>query len=243
MPIPSYSGKTCVAFLDISGFKKMMERGIKAESALNKFYNTVFRSVGEFNSPRLDTIKIRSLVVSDCAVIFIDNMHMRENGMRDLRATLKFIQRVNRALTNPHPNPSIMTTCSIDYGRFKYQDRIEFEGIGKDYFFGEPYVNAFLDNEKLKNKPGFCRVLRKNLQISDDNRRTHPFSLLEREGSFNYFYWMLDSLNALERFKREYENVLQSIYTELTSLLQSFRRNLGNACASVQFADDKDSQI
>ena len=202
----------------------MIERGIKPERALDKFYSTIFRICSEFNSISTNTTKLRSLIVSDCAVIFVDNTRMRMNKMRDLGFALRFIQRVNRALISQNPIPSIMTTCSLDYGRFRYEDRIEFEGLGKDYFFGAPYVNAFLDNEKLKNRPGYCRILRKNLQVSDDNRTNYPFLLLERKGNYNYFYWMLDNLNALARFKRQYDKVLQSTYTGLTSLLQNFGR-------------------
>ena len=73
MPVPSYSGETCVGFLDISGFRKMMERGVKAEKTLNKFYSTIFRIGSEFNIAESNTVKVRSLVVSDCAVIFVDN--------------------------------------------------------------------------------------------------------------------------------------------------------------------------
>lgn len=226
MTIPNYSGETCVAFIDISGFRNMMERGIKAERALDKFYNTVFRTAKtrEFNSKESNLPKIRSLVVSDCAVVFVDNSRLRKNKMRDLSLLLRFIQNVNRTLIASYSNPSIMTTCSIDYGRFKYQDRIEFEGIGKDYFYGEPYVNAFLDNERLKRKPGHCRVLRKNLKILQIHRQDFPFSLLKREGNYNYFYWMLDNLDGFALFKREYEGLSQSVYTGMISLLKRFSR-------------------
>jgi len=201
-----------------------MERGIRAEETLNKFYNTIFVIGSEFNpSPSVraaNTGHVRSLVVSDCAVIFVDNIQLGKNKMRDLESVLRFVKRVNQALITPNPSPPIMTTCSIDYGRFKYQDRIEFRGIGKAYFFGQPYVNVFLDNEKLKNKPGYCRILRNRLRTPDNLRRNHPFSLLQREENYNYFYWMLDSLDHLPQFKRRYEDISQSVYPQMISLLQ-----------------------
>lgn len=224
MPIPSYSGETCVGFLDISGFKKMMERGVRAERTLNKFYNTIFRVGSQFNVARSNTVKVRSLVVSDCAVIFIDNNELVQDRVRDLQTILRFIQRVNRDLVTSRGGLSIMTTCSIDYGRFKYEDRIEFRGIGKDYFFGQPYVKAFLDNEKLKSKPGYCRALRRNLNIPNNYRTSPPLSLLETEEDYHYFYWMLNSLDELPSFKREYEDISQSVYTKMVSLLREFER-------------------
>ena len=135
-------------------------------------------------------------------------------------SVLNFVQRVNRDLIAQNPNPPIMTTCSVDYGRFKYQDRIEFRGIGKNYFFGQPYVNAFLDNEELKNRPSYCRILRKRLPISDNHRGNHPFSLLEREGNYNYFYWMVNSLEELVLFREQYEDISKSLYPRIVSLLQ-----------------------
>lgn len=200
----------------------MMQRGVKAKETLNKFYNTIFRTVKYFNkAKRLGELKVRGLVVSDCTVIFIDNARSSQDRIRDLRSILRVIQRVNESLITPNDGPSIMTTCSVDYGDFEYQNRIEFRGIEKDYFYGRPYINAFLDNEKLKNKPCYCRVLKKNLEIPDDSRATPPLSLLKAEDDYNYFYWMLSNLDDLERFERRYKDIRQSVYPKLISLMQS----------------------
>jgi hypothetical protein len=229
MPIPNYSGQTCVAFLDVSGFKQMMKRGIKAEIALNKFYNTIFRVSGDFRTLNnritgdIDPIRISSLVVSDCAVVFVDNQRKPEDKARDLESILNFILQINRDLISDSTGPRIMTTCSIDYGYFKYQERIEFENLGKEYFYGQPYVNAFLDNEDLKNKPGYCRILKKNLMVQENLRTHFPYSLLEDNGNYYYFYWMLDNPDETANFKREYKNLSQDVYEKMAALLQKRR--------------------
>jgi hypothetical protein len=230
MPISDYSGQTCVAFLDISGFRQMMKRGIKAEVALNKLYNTIYRVSGSLrtlnNSIRKDPdpIKISSLVVSDCAVVFVDNQRKPEDKARDLEFILRFILQINRDLISDAPGPRIMTTCSIDYGYFKYQERIEFEGLDKEFFYGQPYVNAFLDNEGLKNKPGHCRILKKNLEVQENLRTHFPCSLLEESGDYYYFYWMLDNPEEIANFKLEYENLSQSLYEKIAIFLQRPQR-------------------
>jgi hypothetical protein len=225
MPIPSYSGETCVAFLDIYGFKRLMERGIKAEEALDKFYSTIFRVNRDFDDSQMNVRKIRSLIVSDCSVVFVDNTGLTQDEISDVKMVLRFVQKVNQELLVSSGSLSILTTCSVDYGPFKYEDRIEFEGLGKDYFFGKPYVAAFLDNEKLRNRPGYCRVIRKNLEISEISRNVPPLSLLETDGDYYYFYWMLNSLSELASFKRQYEDVSESTYRNMGTLLRSFKNS------------------
>jgi hypothetical protein len=234
VPIPSYSGETCVAFLDIYGFKKLMERGIKAEEALDKFYSTVFRINRDFNEIGINARKIRSLVVSDCSVIFVDNTGLTQDKVEDVKTVLRFVQKVNQELLVIDGSRSILTTCSADYGRFKYEDRIEFEGIGKDFFFGQPYVAAFLDNEKLKNKPGYCRIIGKNLRTLDDNLTIFPLSLLKTEGDYYYFYWMLNNLDELGSFQRRYEDVSESTYRNTAALLRSLGSSAGRSESSDQ---------
>jgi len=227
MPISSYpERKTYVAFLDISGFKEMMKREEEAARALDRFYTTVY-NVGR-DLLRTNTemhVSVDAIVVSDCAVLFSRNSDQEVDRINGLRSILLFTQRVNRDLIRS--SPSLMTTCSIDYGEFKYEDRIEFDHIGKEYFVGQPYLNAFLDNDygKPKIQPGQCRLIKKNIAAHNKLPMESPFSLLEDAGKYYYFYWMLDSLADLERFKQEYQNTYQLKYTGMISVLQRFAAN------------------
>jgi len=121
-----------------------------------------------------------------------------------------------------------MTTCSIDYGDFLYEDRIEFQGIDKDFFVGRPYVNAFLDNEngKPKIQPGQCRLLTERLGIDVETITTNPFSLLHRsrDQKYYYFYWMLQDLHDLERFERDYQDTYQLKYRGMITVLEKYAR-------------------
>src|SRR3989304_9136834 len=151
--IQHYQGSTFVAYLDISGFKSMMKKG-EARDVLNKFYSTIFQ-VGEiFRKPtRPNLLEVDAIVVSDCAVLFSrieDSTRSKigaENNIKGLQSILEFIRRVNSILINPTEGHRILTTCSIDYGKFKYEDRIDVSNMKEVFFIGEPYVNAFLDNE------------------------------------------------------------------------------------------------
>ena len=229
MPIQNYDGETYVAFLDISGFKEMMRREHRAKEALNKFYTTIYnigRNLHANNEKGF--LEVNSLVISDCMILFSRNAPGYDDKIKGLRSILCFIQQVNRDLIAP-PLP-LMTTCSIDYGRFRYEDRIEFEGIEKGYFVGQPYVNAFLDNEKLK-EPGKCRLVKGNIENICDPidlldtliiRGEPPFSLLEETGKCYYFHWMLNSLDDLMNFDQEYQDTYQLKYAGMIQVLQKY---------------------
>jgi len=125
--IQTFNGNTWVAFIDISGFKQMMKLK-QAEEALTKFYDTVFFEVFNINKSSSDkksnTSKplIKSIIVSDAAILFVDNQQLDENKIRDLHIILNLIKSVNTALiklTKSH-QPTIMTTCAMSYGPFKY---------------------------------------------------------------------------------------------------------------------------
>jgi len=75
MPIDRYDGKTYVAFLDISGFKEIMNRERQAAEALDRFYSTVYRVGRGFieRTARSGLLQVNAIVVSDCAVLFARN--------------------------------------------------------------------------------------------------------------------------------------------------------------------------
>ncbi|MCJ7631975.1 hypothetical protein MUP77_06225, partial [Candidatus Bathyarchaeota archaeon] len=133
---------------------------------------------------------------------------------------LQFIKRVNLAFINREPS-SFMTTCSIAYGGFKFENRRDSEYIRKNCLRGPAYVEAYLDNEKEseKMKPGKCRLLKRGLSI--DLGQNSEFALLEKERQYFYYYWMLNNSNEISPFKQKYDQTYEEMYDKLMRLLRS----------------------
>jgi hypothetical protein len=233
MSIPTYKGETCVAFLDACGFTSKMQEGLRVAACfLDKFYTRMYNVARDFNIENgPGGMHVRSLIVSDCAVIFVDNSSLDKNMQRDLRVMLRFIKRINRDLINQEPDLRIMTTCSVDYGKFKYEKRIGFDVAEKTYFLGEPYVRAVLD-DKLKKRTAKCRVLAKATDQEPDFRWVETFEmenpdLILRIRRKNLcFYWMLNNRASIRNFDKEYaaaNRILgQAKYSEIIRVLRKY---------------------
>jgi len=240
--IKNYTGKTFVAVLDVSGFKEMMKIRDRAESALGKFYSTIYIVGRNFlnTCSHEDFLEVNAIVVSDCAVIFSRNVNPAnqhaqiQDKTKGLRSILAFIQRINQRLidSGPESGEPIMTTCSIAYGNFKYEDRIELYEVSKNYFLGHGYVNAFLDNESKtpRIQPGQCRLLKQDLDLPDNFpiNAPRPLSLLEPTDEYYYFHWMLPNLESLRQFKKDYEDTYQLKYAGMIKVLQKYSSRTRN---------------
>ena len=110
-----------------------------------------------------------------------------------------------------------MTTTSIAYGQFSYQNRIEFDGISKQPIYGNAYVSAFLDNENgtPKLEPGQCRVVLNNQENEDYN-----IPLLKIAKKHYYYYWMVENENEIENFEKNYKNSYKLKYSGMLSALK-----------------------
>jgi len=140
MPINDFEGYTFVAFVDISGFKKMIKNG-NANINLGQFYSKGYQILGSQDDDIVDGI-----FVSDCCILFVNNENSDiDNG---LSALLKVIKQLNKRMIKL----DIMLTSSINFGRFKYQNRSENNRIVKHEFFGEGYIDAFLEPVRVLSK-------------------------------------------------------------------------------------------
>lgn len=216
--VEDYNGNAWVAFLDVSGFKREVAEDIAlAASILDKFYQKMYDvclSIN-MNNENMRLPIINMVAASDCAVMFSrspkgdDTFPTNGNSSektKSLSSILNFVQRVNCLLIDPEPRPSVLTTCTFAYGFFVYQDKRELSDMRKNCFLGTPYMEAYMDNERLKSQPGYSRIITKDPHFRlADLPEPEPFSLLREHSGYWYFYWMLDSLNSLDDFEKEHQ--------------------------------------
>jgi hypothetical protein len=228
--IPEYEGSTFVGYLDISGFKQMMANNrAKAEDVLDKFYQTIYNSVYGATLNESAPIKFNAIAISDCAVLFLSRLHdasgnNKVDEIEGLSLILKIIQEMNRTFIN-HSYP-FMTTCSIAYGEFHYENRKEIRYLRKNCIRGQANLDAFSDSEsnEPRMQPGECRILRKSLKgitLPEDGL----LSLVEPDGKHYYFYWMLDNKLGIKGFKLKYKRTQENMYNDLIILIQGSCRS------------------
>ena len=222
--VSSYHGETYVAYIDISGFAEIAGDLRSAQRVLNEFYNAIFEFCENHTrtSPRISII-----VASDCAILFTRN-RTADDRLNGLSLILDFIKNVNRRfITSSHSQP-FMTTCSIAYGRFDYEDRVEFADLRKNYLFGRPYLDVVLDQKKGKPKirAGECRLLRGKMPQIGRHRSEPLFSFVLKRGNRHYFYWMLNSREHQSSFNRDYQIAYKSRkrdnYSKVIKVLQKY---------------------
>ncbi len=175
-----------------------------------------------------DNIRVEGLFVSDSGILFVRNCLDKKECLKVL---LKIIRELNRKMLNH----DFMLTTSIAYGHFKYQKRIEFEGIEKNPIYGNAYVSAFLDNEKRKQKiqPGQCCIVRKNFpqdliqSIEDkENNNDEILRMIRKRDNDNnhfYFHWMREEPSEIKNFEKKYKDSYTLKYAGMLKALKGKR--------------------
>ncbi len=227
MPIADFDGNTFVAFLDISGFKQLMKDEKRAWKAIDRLYQYGYDVIKKINQE--SGVRVEGLFVSDSGILFVRNC---ENTKECLKVLLeKVVKEINKKMLEDN----FMLTTSIAYGHFKYQERIEFEGIEKNPIYGNAYVSAFLDNEngKPKIQPGQCRIVRKNLPQdlvqfieSEANHNDEVIRVIRKRNNDNdhfYFYWMVEEPSEIEEFEKEYNDSYNLKYAGMLKALKRGR--------------------
>jgi len=200
--VDSYYGKTYVAYLDISGFEAMMKDLESAKNVLNDFYTTIYHFCqnNTTTSPR-----ICAIVAFDCAAFFTRN-HNRSDKLNGLLSILRFVREVNRHFIEGEGSQPFMTTCSIAYGKFVYEDRTESPDLRKNYIFGSPYLQVALDQKKgiPKIRAGECRLLPSKMFRLKGFGKNDLLSFILKRGRRHYFYWMLNDPGQQHNFDTDY---------------------------------------
>lgn len=222
MPINNYDGDTFVAFLDISGFKELMRNEKKAWKVLDRLYQCGYEILRDQNNE----CRVEGIFISDSGVLFV----RRNNRIPSISETLKLLLVVIKRINERLRENDFMLTTSIAYGKFRYQERMEFEGIEKNPIYGNAYVSAFLDNENRKPKiqPGQCRIVEENLpnDISgtiEQNQDNGIFRMIRKRQADNkhyYYYWMVNDHSEIERFEQDYKDAYNLKYAGMLKALK-----------------------
>ena len=192
MAVKNFSGKTFVAFVDISGFKVIMsEDKSQAVGALNKFYQIGYQVLQDYQN------KVNGIFVSDCAVLFVTKNTSKDEQLNIL---LEVVQKINKQMLEEN----FMLTTNISYGDFYYEDRVEFTGISKNLLLGSAYLEAYLDSiANPKIEAGMCRILSKNIE---DTSFLDSNQFLMRKKQHYYFYLNVNIPEQIEAFEKNYSN-------------------------------------
>lgn len=218
MPLNNISGKAFVAFVDISGFKKLMNTKKEAMKALDCFYSNGYECLRHSDS-------VQGIFVSDCGILIAQCMTEEENNILEkLNELLSVIRELNINMLKEN----YMLTTSIAFGEFTYNARFEFKGIEKNMFIGNAYLNAYLDNENKSNrlKPGQCRIVYSDktyINFKNSYMKLADKYVLKPKGKEHiYFYWNLEKVEQIINFERKYKDAEDSVFKlELEALKET----------------------
>ena len=78
------------------------------------------------------------------------NQTLTDQKIDHLEIVLTAVAEINQELINGNELPAgqIMTTCAIDYGNFTYNRRRQGLYTAKSFFYGQPYLWAYLGNRR-----------------------------------------------------------------------------------------------
>lgn len=232
MGIYNFKGETYLAFVDISGFKHMMKNKDRIAKVVYEFYNCGYNALDTYRyGDRRQYAGIQGIFVSDCGILFVNKDHegeLMESKRDSLNQVLNVIKEINKGMI--HNN--VILTTSIAYGSLDCSEKLEFNGISKNPFYGDVYINAFMDNEnpQIKIKPGECRVVRENLPenlITDESQNIYEnFNLLRKKKKDHYyFYWMLNNKSQITNFNNKYLDLENEKYKKTIELIKKYTTN------------------
>lgn len=235
--LDDFKGRTFVAFLDISGFKRMMKEETgggepgRALEALDIFYQCGYDLLQKDNVP------VEGIFISDCGILFV---RTGQDKKMCLESLLDVIRIINKRMLKD----DFRLTTSIAYGYFKYEQRVEVKTIDKNLIYGSAYVDAFYDNEYgvPKIQPGQCRIVNLPPEIERTLEGNHSQDeilrlLKKKNGGDNnyYFYWMVETPSEIDYFEKKYTDAYNSRYDGMLKVLKMERCPI---CTGSDLSDD-----
>ncbi len=235
MALKNCNGKAFVAFVDISGFKSMLQKDPNdAHKALCRFFQTGYDLLDKYKNEWLnDQVesnypKLQGMFISDCAIL-ITSFYSNEVNTEDKIVHLQILLEAVRKLNKEMLKSDYMLTTSIAFGDFRYENRLEFDTIEKNLLIGNAYVDAFLDSEdkNYKLKPGQCRIVCGNnteLRDLDFSKISSDFIFSEEVNNkkHRYFYWNLQNTNQIIKFENKYKKADDKVYEAELKALKNF---------------------
>ncbi len=229
MGIYNYEGKTYVAFVDISGFKHMMNDKERIAKVVYGFYQSGYKVLDKHRNG--NEVEIQGIFVSDCGILFVNKDHKDNDEGLDLnRESLNLLLEVVKDINFAMIKYNVMLTSSIAYGSLKCTEKLEFQGISKNPFYGDAYLNAFMDNESSQKKiyPGQCRIVEDTLPINIITKESKSyyehfkFLKMSKDRKHYYFYWMLNNKSKMTSFDKYYSKIESEKYDRLANLIKEF---------------------
>lgn len=205
-------GKTWVAFSDLCGLKAMYAKEPdRAAEAINKFYNVAYELHSENDI-------IHSLVVSDCAIFWID----RPNCIDDLEMLLERLKGFHLKML-----PDYLLRSSIAYGHFKYQQRLEMPTIRKNMIIGGAYLEAYANNDKIDHGAIVIVKLPEGLnygglQISNSYKRLLKANCPSK--GFYEYWWSIEKPRQIKDFIKSRDEANNATFTKLKELYSGSQR-------------------
>ena len=167
MPIQPFNRNTAVAFVDVAGFKRLMRNRDKAMETLARFYEVGYGTLRRFREQ--NGMSVEGLFVTDCGILFV--RHQDQQPARIIALLLTAVQELNRRLFRD----GIQTTTSVAFGFFRYNPLNEYDGLEKNYIFGDAYVDAYQDSGATpKMEPGMCRFLLNGIDLPPEAEAPAP---------------------------------------------------------------------
>lgn len=239
MGIYNFEGETFLAFIDISGFKHLMKNKEKIAETVYKFYQCGYNTLNKHRyGPNRELARIQGIFVSDCGIIFVNEDHEDLNQNLEVkRESLNLLLGVIKELNAGMIENNTVLTSSIAYGSLNCTEKLEFNGISKNPFYGDAYLHAFMDNEnpQIKILPSECRIVKKNLPenlINKESRKKYEhFKFLQQKQNkpeHYYFYWMVNKRSKIREFTRSYSNLEEEKYKRMTKLIKKYCNSANN---------------
>jgi len=230
MGIINFEGETYVAFVDIYGFKHFMRDKDRIDEVVYEFYDCGYTILKSQNLDTNEPSPIQGIFVSDCGILFVSRDHQNLSLMEKSHS-LNHLLNVVKDMNIHMIEHDVILTTSIAYGSLSCSEKAEFRGISKNPFYGDAYLNAFMDNEdpQVKIKPGECRIVKKNLPndlITEESKLNWDnFALLRKkrnDGLRVYFYWMVNEKSKITEFNKVYSKFEAERYKKMAELIKDF---------------------
>ena len=197
----NFDGQTWVAFSDLSGLKKMYSKSHKkAAKALSKFYSSVYNL-------QQSKVVINAIVVSDCAVFWID----KQDCKNELSVLLDKVKQLHQKML-----PDYLLRTTIAYGHFKYQQRIEMPTIRKNMIIGGAYLDAFMKNDKIEHGAIVIVELPSKMEMKDIINDDYVTKKIQ--GKFYEYFWMLNNKSEIKEFVKRRKEIQENIFENLKKL-------------------------